>query len=376
MYEEEFTYIPFDTMIQSPDMWQDMVRELAPSFKTPRFPLYTQEQYSENRHWQAVQAINGRVPMASMINPYDGKPEIGSAKPIDLDGEMPTFGNKVSFTSKEFNRIDEIERAIERKINGPKAMLDYIRSYMERLYVGPLVAVDKIFFDAWSDGTSIIAAEDNLAKLSMSLDWELPKYNVAVSWDNQATATGITDLYDFYWTMRNVHGVIIDTFTLNRKTLNQLLRQQSTQKMTTYFNVSNKTVKWEAMPSLDTVNTVLESNFGLPKIQVEDYMIDIYDTDGISIKKTINAFKDGRVSGHNGNNIGTYLWSPADEQRRPDKDGTIYQTINNVLVSTRQSRGKVTYESELNAIAIPTLNDQMGVLVTDATSGNTALPTY
>lgn len=146
--------------------------------------------------------------------------------------------------------------------------------------------------------------------------------------------------------------------------------------MTTYFNTSNKTVKWEAMPSLDTVNLVLESNFGLPKIQVEDYMIDIYDTDGISVKKSINAFKDGRVSGHTSNNIGTYLWSPADEQRRPDKDGTIYQTINNVLVSTRQSRGKVTYESELSAIAIPTMNNQMGILVTDATSGNTALPTY
>jgi len=376
MYNSEFTYIPFDTVIQSPEMWQDMVRELAPSFKAPRFPLYTQEQYSENRHWQAVMAVNGRVPMASMINPYDGKPSIGSAKPIDLDGEMPTFGNKVPFTSKEFNRIDEIERAIERKINGPQAMLDYIRSYMERLYVGPLIAIDKIFFEAWSDGVSTILAEDNLAKLSMSLDWGLPKYDTSVVWSDTANAHGLDDLYNLYWALRNTKGSIVDSFTMNRKTLNQLLRQASTQKMTTYFNASNKMVKWESMPSLETVNLILESNFGLPKIQVEDYMIDIYDTDGISVKKTINAFKDGRVSAHLGNNIGTYLWAPADEQRRPDNDGTIYQTINNVLVSTRQSRGKVTYESELSAIAIPTLNDQMGILVTDATSGDTTLPTY
>lgn len=367
-------YISFNELLGAPAKWQDMVRELAPTFKKPRFTNFTEEQYSEDRHWQAVSALNGKVPMASMINPYDGKPIIGSEKPLDMDGEMPTFGNKVVFTSKEFNRIGAIERAIANNVTQPSAMLDYLKSYMERLYVGPLISIDKIFYEAWSDGVSTISAADNLSKLSMSLDWKLPKYNTGHAWSDKTNATGIEDLNALYWALRNTYGVVADRFTMNRVTLNQLLRQDSTKQLTTYFQTSNKNIKWTGTPSLEAVNIVLENNYGLPPIQIEDYTIDIYDTDGIKVKKTINAFKDGRVSCHLGNTIASYIWSPADEQNRPDKDGTIYQTIEKVLVSTRQSRGQVSYESELNAITVPILNDQMAILTTDSTTGNTQLP--
>jgi hypothetical protein len=368
-------YIPFEEMIQSPQLWEDLVRSLAISFKKPRFTQYTESQYSEDREWQAVAALNGRVPMASLINRYDGKPIIGSEKPLDMHGDMPTFGNKVVFTSKEFNRIAEIERAIQANVSDPTELLKYLKSYMERLYVGPLISIDKIFFEAFSNGTSTILADDNLTDLDMSIDWKINKYDVGTVWSNASAATGITDLSNLYWALRNTYGIVIDRYTMNRKTLNLLLNQASTKQLTTYYQSTGKNVKWTGTPSMDSVNFVLENNFGLPPIQIEDYMIDVYNDDGITVKKSINAFQDGRVTGSVGGMIGTYIWSPADEQRRPDKDGTVYQVINNVLTSTRQKRGNVSYESELNAIAVPTLLDQMGILVTDATTGDTALPT-
>jgi len=76
---------------------------------------------------------------------------------------------------------------------------------------------------------------------------------------------------------------------------------------------------------------------------------------------------DGRVTGTVGDIVSSYLWTPADEQRRPDF-GVIYQDINHVLISTRKDHGRVTFESELNAISVPTLMDQMGILVTNALS--------
>ena len=364
-------------MIQSPQQWEDFVRELAPSFKKPRFPQYTESQYSKDSTWQAVTALNGRVPMASLVNPEEeGKPIIGSEKPLDLHGNMPTFGNKVVFDSKEFNRIQDIEDAIRAHVTSPEELLKYLKSYLERLYVGPLISIDKIFFEAFSNGTSTILKEDSLSGLSFSINWKLNKYNTATVWSDATHATGIDDLFNLYWAIRNSKGVSIDRYTMNKKTLNLLLRQDSTkQYMSSYFTDGSNKIKWTGVPSLDSVNSVLGNNFGLPPIQVEDYSIDIYDKDGITVKKTISAFQDGRVTGHLGNIIGKAIWTPAAEQRRPDKDGTVYQSMNNVLVSTRQKHGKVTYESELSEIAVPTLNDQMGILTTDTTTGDTALPT-
>lgn len=38
-------------------------------------------------------------------------------KPLDMNGTMPTFGNKVVFTSEElFNEIARLERAIMAKV--------------------------------------------------------------------------------------------------------------------------------------------------------------------------------------------------------------------------------------------------------------------
>ena len=46
----------------------------------------------------------------------------------------------------------------------------------------------------------------------------------------------------------------------------------------------------------------------------------------------------------------------------------MYQDINHVLISKRGERGKVTFESELSAIPVPTLMDQMCILTTNATA--------
>lgn len=55
------------------------------------------------------------------------------------------------------------------------------------------------------------------------------------------------------------------------------------------------------------------------------------------------------------------------EQRGPDAN-VMYEDINHVLISKRGERGKVTFESRLSTIHVPTLMDQMGILVTDALS--------
>ena len=361
--------ITFNEIIQEEGLFQDFVRELAPLFKEPKFPNYLDDTFSESREWKAVSALNGRIPMASLIDQYSGKPIIGSEKPLDLLGEMPTFGNKVVFTSKEFNKIEAIERAISAQIADPAQVIKYVKNYFERLVVGPLTAMDKLFYEAWSNGTSTVVSADNLSKLSMSIDWKIDKSYVSTVWGTAATATGLEDLKALAKHMKDKYGVIVDRFTMNGNTLDLLLAQNSVKAaLSSYFSMANgSSIKWTGTPSLEAVNTVLVSNFRLPPIVIEDHMISYYNNDGITVKKTEQAFKDGRVTASVGDMIGQYMWTPADEQRRPDAN-VMYQDINHVLISKRGERGKVTFESELSAIPVPTLMDQMGILVTDALS--------
>lgn len=360
--------ILFNDIIQDQNAFQDFVRTLAPIFTEPRFMNHTDDTFSDSREWKAVSALNGRIPMASLIDQYSGKPIIGSEKPLDMYGEMPTFGNKVVFTSKEFTQIEKIERAIAQNLASPDQLLRYLRGYFERLVVGPLISMDKLFYEAWSKGTSTIASADNLSGLSMSIDWGIPAKFCSVDWSTTATAKGIEDLVATAKYMKDTYGVIIDRFTMNSTTLAQLLAQASTiAAATSYFATGSGQVKVSGMPSLEAVNTILVNNFRIAPIVVEDYMISYYNADGITIKKTEAAFADGRVTASVGDQIGQYLWTPADEQRRPD-NAVIYEVVNHVLVSKRGERGKVTFESELSAIPVPTLMDQMCILTTNATA--------
>lgn len=360
--------ISFNELIQDPQQFQDFVRELAPAFKTPQFPMYTEDVYSETREWKAVAALNGRVPMASLIDPYSGKPVIGTEKPLDMYGDMPTFGNKVTFSAKEFTKIGQLERGIAQNMVNPEQLIKFLFNYFERLAVGPLISQDKLFFEAFSNGTSTILAADNLSGMGMSIDWGIDKTNVKTTWSTSATATGLDDLKDLYWHMYNDFGVIPDGFTMNRKTWSLLQNQASTKAaVTSYFAEGGTTTKYMGTPSMDAVNKVLVDGMMLPPIAIEETMITKYNSDGTTAAAPTAAFIDGRVTAHVGNTIAQYLWTPADEQRRPDSN-VIYQDVNHVLLSTRSERGKVTIESELSSICVPTLMDQMSILITDATA--------
>ena len=51
--------ITFKELMNDPTLFKSFVRELAPGFKEPRFPMYTEEAYSETRDWKGVAALNG-----------------------------------------------------------------------------------------------------------------------------------------------------------------------------------------------------------------------------------------------------------------------------------------------------------------------------
>ena len=360
--------ITFKELMNDPTLFKSFVRELAPAFKEPRFPMYTEEAYSETRDWKGVAALNGRIPMASLVDPYSGKPVIGSEKPLDMEGELPTFGNIVSFTSKEYARIGAIERAIADGVTNPEELIKYLNSYFERLAVGPRITVDKLFFETFSNGTATITAADNLSGLSMSIDWGIPKRNVSTVWSTAASATGIDDLEALYNFMKNTHGIILDKFTMNRNTFTQLQAQASTKAaISSYFAEGGTTTKYTGTPSLEAVNKVLISGRMLPPIQIEEYQVAYYNTDGITVKKTESAFLDGRVAGTVGEVVGSFIWTPSDEQRMPDVEA-VYQDVNHVMISKRTHKGKITFESELNGIVVPTMMEQMGILITDATA--------
>ena len=359
--------ITFKELMNDPTLFKSFVRELAPAFKEPRFPMYAEEAYSETRDWKGVAALNGRIPMASLVDPYSGKPVIGSEKPLDMEGELPTFGNIVSFTSKEYARIGAIERAIADGVTSPEELIKYLNSYFERLAVGPRITVDKLFFETFSNGTATITAADNLSGLSMSINWGIPKQNVSTVWSTAASATGIDDLEAMYNYMKNTHGIILDKFTMNRNTFTQLQAQASTKAaISSYFAEGGTTTKYTGTPSLEAVNKVLISGRMLPPIQIEEYQVAYYNTDGITVKKTESAFLDGRVTGTVGEIVGSFIWTPSDEQRMPDVEA-VYQDVNHVMISKRTHKGKITFESELNGIVVPTMMEQMGILITDAT---------
>lgn len=367
-------YVPFEEMIKQAPTWRNYMTQMAETYRSPRFPMHTEESFSETRDWKAVTALLGLIPMASMIDRADGKPIIGTEKPLDMFGTMPTFGNKVVFTSKEFNDIKAIERAIakymdkdpEKTLKLTIQALKYVKQYMERLAVGPLMTIDKLFYEAWSNGTSTITASENLAKVDMSIDWQISKGSTTTVWSDAAKAKGIDDLRALAKRAK-LAGVIIDRFTMNDNTVALLLNQASVKSniVSSFSSGELKEVKYSGTPSLDALNLVLKSNFRLPPIVIEDYMVAKYNADGITTT-TSNAFLDGRVTASVGDILGTYIYTPADEEDREDADA-MYQVTNNVLISKRNRRGKVTFESELNAIPIPTAMSQMFILVTDAT---------
>jgi len=361
-------FLTFNEIIKDPLKFQSFVRQLADGFRAPKFSESTVDTYNETTSWKAVTAFNGRIPMATSISKYSGKPLIGTEKPIDMFGEMPTFGNKVTFTSKEFNEIEKYEKAIRQGVTDPTPLINYLNGYFERLAVGPLMTIDKLYFEALSNGTSSIAAGDIILGLPFSIDWKLKTGYVDTIWSDAANADGLKDLQDMADDSRINDGIIIEKFLMNTTTFKKLQSQVSVKtQISSYYNGVGGSTYFTGKPNLNAINEILTQSLLIAPIVLVDNMVSKYATDGASIASNTVAFQDNRVAGVVGDIHGSYLWTPADEQRRPDSN-VIYQDVNHVLIRTEQKHGKVTFESELSAIVVPNMNDEIVILKTDSTS--------
>jgi len=359
-------FLTFEELIKDPTQFQALVFNMSDMFKKPKFPDSTVEEYNETRDFKVVTAVNGRVPMASSISPSSGKPIIGTEQPLPAYGQMPTFGNEISFTAKEYNRIDSIQRAIVNGVAQPQELINFLFNYFERLAVGPLMTVDKLFYEAISNGTSTILGTDSLEGVPVSIDWKLDKADADVDWSDAENADGLKDLKDMYKTYRDEKGIIFSKFLMNSNTFENLQAQVSVKSnISSYFNGDTSTTYFSGLPSLEAINKVLVGSYRIAPIEIDDYMIDKYAADGASVASSEIAFANDRVACVVGDTLGKYVWTPADEQRRPDAN-VVYQDVNHVMIRTEQKRGKLTMESELSGIVIPSLNDQIVILKTKA----------
>lgn len=361
--------------IENSKMYQSFVTKLSPLLTEPKFTQYLTPMYNKTKNWQGVEALIGRIPMASLVDEHSGRPIIGTAKPASIMGQLPTFGNTVPFSSDDLDKIDELEDAIRRNVAQPEMLIEFlVTRYMDLLTGGPLTSIDKLMFEAWSNGTCTIAAADNLAKLPLQVDWDFQKYHVGTVWSDASNATPLADLKAFFKKIDTDLGITVDTFTMNVDELDKVLAAASTKAaITSYLQQGSGSIKITGMPSADNVDLLLMGQYRLPKISTINHKIDIFDTNGIDIKERIPAFQNGRVAATVGTELGYFMYTPAAEQKRPDKYKSYATAPNEVLISSVTRNGAVTMESTLNAMPVLTIRKKIAILVTDDTTTGSAL---
>lgn len=367
--------LTFNEYIAESKLYQSFVTKLSPLLTEPRFGQYLSPMYNKTKNWQGVEAVIGRIPMASLVDEHSGRPLIGTAKPASIMGQLPTFGNSITFSSDDLDKIEELEDAIRRNVAQPDMLVEFlVTRYMDLLAGAPLTAIDKLMFEAWSNGTCTIAAADNLAKLPLQIDWDIKKYHVAKVWTDATDATPLLDLKNFYKKIDADLGITVDTFTMNESELDKVLAAASTKTaITSYLQQGAGSIKITGMPSQDNVDLLLTGQYRLPKISTINHKIDIFAENGIDIKSRINAFQDGRVAATVGTELGYFMYTPAAEQKRPDKYKAYANAPNEVLLASVTRNGSVYMESTLNAIPVLTIRKKMAILLTDDTSTGDAL---
>lgn len=367
--------LTFNEYIENSKLYQSFVTKLSPLLTEPRFNQYLSPMYNKTKNWQGVEAVIGRIPMASLVDEHSGRPIIGTAKPASIMGQLPTFGNTVTFSSDDLDKIEELEDAIRRNVAQPEMLVEFlVTRYMDLLAGAPLTAIDKLMFEAWSNGTCTIAASDNLAKLPLQVDWEIKKYHVATVWSDAANATPLADLKKFYKKIDADLGITVDTLTMNEDELDKVLAAASTKAaITSYLQQGAGSIKITGMPSADNVDLLLTGQYRLPRISTINHKIDIFDANGIDIKSRINAFQNGRVAASVGTELGYFMYTPAAEQKRPDKYKSYANAPNEVLLASMTRNGAVSMESTLNAMPVLTIRKKMAILVTDDTTTGDAL---
>ena len=81
--------------------------KLSPLLTEPRFGQYLSPMYNKTKNWQGVEAVIGRIPMASLVDEHSGRPLIGTAKPAIM-GQLPT-GNSNLLTLGQ-NQVGSVSR--------------------------------------------------------------------------------------------------------------------------------------------------------------------------------------------------------------------------------------------------------------------------
>lgn len=367
--------LTFNEYIAESKLYQSFVTKLSPLLTEPRFGQYLSPMYNKTKNWQGVEAVIGRIPMASLVDEHSGRPLIGTAKPASIMGQLPTFGNSVTFSSDDLDKIEEMEEQIRRNVIQPDMLIEFlVTRYMDLLAGVPLTAMDKLLFEAWSNGTCTIAAADNLAKLPLQVDWDIKKYHVGTVWSNASDATPLADIDNFCKKIEEDLNFEPDTITLNKKESRKVLAAASTKTaITSYLRQGSGDIKITGMPSQDNVNLLLTGQYNIPSLSILNHKIDIFDEDGITVKSTIDAFQNGRVAATLGTELGYFMYTPAAEQKRPDKYKAYANAPNEVLLASVTRNGSVYMESTLNAIPVLTIRKKMAILVTDNTTTGDAL---
>lgn len=376
--------IKFFDKVQDSGLYQAFITKLSPLLTEPQFTKYLTPVYNETKDWKGIEAYIGRIPMASLIDEHSGSPIVGTLQPAEIRGRLPMFGNTVPFSSDELDEIDKLEKFIEQNIaKGNESFAGQLTDQLTTLLVNryidmlagmPLTAIDKLFFEMWSNGTETILAADNLAKLSYQIDWQVQKYHVGTVWSDAANANGLSDLDKFCYKAWKDLGFRPDTLALNGDEVRKLLAMTSTKTaISSYITNGGVQTKVAGIASVDNVNMVLNGQYRLPVMTEINHVIETLDSDGITVKSRNNAFVDGRVAATIGTNIGAYMYTLAAEQKRPDGDYTYATAPNNVLLSSISKKGNLSMDSKLNALPVLTVRKQMAILVTDDTTTGSAL---
>ena len=372
----------FQDKVSDSGMFQAFITDLNPIFTETVYSKYLTPRFNETKDWKGIEkAINMPV-MASLIDEHSGKPIIGTQAPAELRGTIPHFGDKYPVSSDELQEIRRLEDFIIKNVESGNAevadqltdqLTEILSGRFDKLSRNPLVTIDKLLLEEWSNGTATIDSDKNLTKIPYQIDFVVKKYHVGTVWSEAANATALADLDKFVNKVWKDLKIKVNTLSLNPDEVRKLLAQTSTKNaITGYITGGSGQTKVIGIPSSENVNIVLNGQYRIPALNEVDHTIAIGDDNG-NVVSQFYGFLDGRVAATIGTDLGYYMYTPAAEQWMPDQNYNYAVTEGNVLLSSRSEKGNLTLESDLSALPVLKIRKIMAILVTDDTTTGSAL---
>lgn len=311
-------------------------------------------EYSPTLTFQAYMANYGSAAMASIIEYGAGKPIRKRPTAGQLNGTIPSMGDKFQMDALMIRKALELEEKLKREGGNMAELYDFLFGDFEEAMIAPHKRLDYLVLQGMSTGNLTVAvADDNPEGIEFDLDLGMTKLKTkGPVWSiGGTTSTPITDIRDHIDALSFTPNVM-------RMTTNTFRKMISSTEFKGAFSATFGRSKVDPVNALTPamVNPYLE---GLELPVIEIMKDKVAKPDGTEV----NPFADDRVCFAQAGELGNVQYTYANEERMPEKTKN-YQTVDKVLLAYGNENGGRFLEYELNALPAFTKYKKMAILDT------------